>query len=53
MRIEFAPSPFLYAAALGEEAGIAYAIELLAQEVDRNIALLGCNDLGELALRLK
>jgi L-lactate dehydrogenase (cytochrome) len=48
----FAGRPFLYAAALGEEPGVAYAIELLAQEVDRTIALLGCNDLNELATRL-
>lgn len=49
----FVGRPFLYAAALAEEAGIAYAIEILAQEVDRTIALLGCHDLSELALRLK
>ncbi len=48
----FAGRPFLYAAALGEEAGVAHAIHLLSAEVYRNIALLGCNNLDELASRL-
>ncbi|MBT4094448.1 MAG: alpha-hydroxy-acid oxidizing protein, partial [Nitrospinaceae bacterium] len=48
----FAGRPFLYAAALGEEAGVTHAITLLSQEVYRNIALLGCNNLDELASRL-
>lgn len=45
----FVGRPFLYAAALGEEAGVAHAIDLLAAEVDRTIALLGCRDLESLA----
>lgn len=49
----FAGRPFLYAAALGEEAGASHAIGLLAQEVDRNVALLGCTDLDQLSARLK
>tara|TARA_B110000014_G_C20107404_1_gene582631 strand:+ start:1058 stop:2179 length:1122 start_codon:yes stop_codon:yes gene_type:complete len=48
----FAGRPFLYAAALGEEAGVNHAIKLLSQEVFRNIALLGCNNLDDLASRL-
>jgi L-lactate dehydrogenase (cytochrome) len=48
----FAGRPFLYAAALGEEAGVAHAINLLSAEVYRNIALLGCNNLDDLASRL-
>lgn len=48
----FAGRPFLYAAALGREAGVAHAIELLGQEVDRTVALLGCNDLDDLASRI-
>ena len=48
----FAGRPFLYAAALGEEAGVTHAINLLSQEVYRNIALLGCNNLDDLASRL-
>ncbi len=44
--------PFLYAAALGEQEGVAHAIDLMKQEVYRNLALLGCNDLSNLASRL-
>jgi L-lactate dehydrogenase (cytochrome) len=38
----FVGRPFLYAAAVGGEAGVRHAIEILGQEVDRNLALLGC-----------
>jgi L-lactate dehydrogenase (cytochrome) len=38
----FVGRPFLYAAAVGGEAGVRHGIEILAQEVDRNLALLGC-----------
>ena len=48
----FAGRPFLYAAALGGQAGITHAIDLLAEEVDRDVALLGCVDLHDLASRL-
>ena len=48
----FVGRPFLYAAALGEQDGVAHAIDLLAGEVDRTIALLGCTTLNELADRL-
>jgi L-lactate dehydrogenase (cytochrome) len=48
----FIGRPFLYAAALGEQEGIAFTIELLAAEIDRTIALLGCTDLEEIATRL-
>lgn len=48
----FVGRPFLYAAALGQEAGIAHAIGLLAAEVDRTVALLGCTDLARTAGRL-
>lgn len=44
--------PFLYAAALAEEPGVAHAIDLLATELDRTIALLGCTDLSGLSTRL-
>ena len=49
----FAGRPFLYAVALGEEAGVTHAINLLKEEVYRTIALLGCNNLDELASRLE
>jgi len=48
----FAGRPFLYAATLGEEAGVTHAINLLSEEVYRNIAQLGCNNLDDLASRL-
>ncbi len=48
----FVGRPFLYAAALGEEEGIAYTIELLASEIDRTIALLGCTDFEKISDRL-
>ncbi|MGV0958917.1 MAG: alpha-hydroxy acid oxidase [Limnohabitans sp.] len=41
--------PFNYAAAVAGEAGVAHAIELLRDEVDRNMAMLGataCTELG-------
>lgn len=40
--------PFLYAAAVGGEAGIRHAISLLSEEIDRDLAMLGCNSLAEL-----
>ena len=48
----FVGRPFLYAASLGGQAGVARAIGLLNAEIDRNLALLGCNDLDNLASRI-
>jgi L-lactate dehydrogenase (cytochrome) len=48
----FVGRPFLYAAALGEEAGVSYAISLLTEEIDRTIALLGCYNLDKLSSRV-
>lgn len=48
----FAGRPFLYGAALGEEAGILHVIEILRSEIYRNLALLGCTDLNDLSSRL-
>lgn len=48
----FAGRPFLFAAALGEEPGIKYAIDMLNEEIYRNLALLGCNNLDEVASRI-
>ena len=48
----FVGRPFLYAAALGEEAGVSYAISLLTEEIDRTIALLGCHNLDKLSSRV-
>ncbi|MGV3633397.1 MAG: alpha-hydroxy acid oxidase [Pseudorhodoplanes sp.] len=44
----FAGRPFLYAAAIGEEAGVRRAIDLLRSEIHRNLAFLGSNNLSEL-----
>jgi len=40
--------PFNYAASIAGEAGVAHAVEILRGEIDRNMALLGVNSLGEL-----
>ena len=47
-RFVFVGRPFNYAAAVAGQAGVAHAIELLRQEVDRNMAMLGVNHCGEL-----
>lgn len=44
----FAGRPFVYAAAVGGKAGVQRAIQLLSDEVDRNMAMLGVNQLDEL-----
>jgi L-lactate dehydrogenase (cytochrome) len=48
----FVGRPFLYAATIAEEAGIAHAIALLKEEIRRDLALLGCTDLSDLASRV-
>lgn len=43
-RMVFLGRPFMYAAALGGQQGVAHAIHLLQEEIDRNMAMLGaCN----------
>ncbi len=44
----FLGRPFLYSAAVGGEAGVAHAIKLLSEEIDRDMALLGVEKLDEL-----
>jgi L-lactate dehydrogenase (cytochrome) len=44
----FLGRPFLFAAALGGEVGVAHAIKLLAAEIDRNLALLGLRDIAQM-----
>ncbi|MFZ2652363.1 MAG: alpha-hydroxy acid oxidase [Burkholderiaceae bacterium] len=44
----FLGRPFNFAAAVGGQAGVARAIELLRDEIDRNMALLGVNRCAEL-----
>jgi L-lactate dehydrogenase (cytochrome) len=43
----FVGRPFLYAAAIGGNAGVRHAISLLSLEIDRNMAMLGCNGLDQ------
>jgi L-lactate dehydrogenase (cytochrome) len=44
----FAGRPFGFAAAIGGEAGVAHAIALLATEIERDMAMLGINDVHDL-----
>jgi L-lactate dehydrogenase (cytochrome) len=44
----FVGRPMLYAAAVAGDAGVAHAIQLLATEVDRDMALLGVESLADL-----
>ncbi len=45
----FVGRPFLYAATIAEQEGIAHGIRLLKEEISRDLALLGCTDLSDLA----
>jgi L-lactate dehydrogenase (cytochrome) len=44
----FVGRPFLYAAAVAGEAGVAHAVKLLREEINRDMALLGIASLQEL-----
>ena len=44
----FIGRPFIYAAAIGGQAGVAHAIRLLAHEIQQDMALLGVSSLSEL-----
>jgi L-lactate dehydrogenase (cytochrome) len=44
----FVGRPFNYAAAIAGQTGVRHAIKLLATEIDRDMAMLGVNTLGEL-----
>lgn len=44
----FIGRPMLAAAALGGEAGVRHAIQLMTDEIDRDMAMLGVNRVGEL-----
>lgn len=43
----FVGRPFLYAAAVFGERGVIHAIDLLSQEVDRNLGMLGLKNIGD------
>jgi L-lactate dehydrogenase (cytochrome) len=40
----FVGRPFLYAVTIGGERGVQHAIDILSQEVERDLALLGCTE---------
>jgi len=40
--------PYLYGLAAGGEAGVTRSLSLLQQEIERNMALIGCRDISEL-----
>ncbi|WP_246776822.1 alpha-hydroxy acid oxidase [Microvirga sp. VF16] len=44
----FVGRPFVYAAAIGGEAGVSQAISILSTEINRNMGLLGINSLEEM-----
>ena len=47
-RCVFVGRPFAYAAAVGGVAGVTHAIDLLTQEISRDLAMLGVNDVDAL-----
>ena len=47
-RFVFVGRPMLYAAAIGGEQGVAHAIRLLAEEIHRDLGLLGLSELSEM-----
>ena len=47
-RFVFVGRPMLFAAALAGEAGVAHAIALMKAEIDRDLALLGLRDVGQI-----
>ena len=44
----FVGRPFIYAAALGQQAGVSQAIRILAAEIDRDMGMLGITSLAQL-----
>ncbi len=48
----FVGRPFLYAAAIGQEAGVRRAIDLLRSEIHRDLAFLGSADVSDLSGRV-
>jgi hypothetical protein len=44
----FIGRPFIYAASIGGQAGVAHAIRLLAHEIQQDMALIGVHSLREL-----
>ena len=51
-RFVFVGRPFLYAAAIAGEPGVAHAVKLLRDEIDRDMALIGVKELAEMRREL-
>ena len=51
-RMVFVGRPFNYAMATAGAHGVAHAVRLLREEIDRNMAMLGVNSCGELGPRM-
>jgi len=51
-RLVFVGRPFMFAAAIAGPAGVEHGIGVMAQEIDRDMALLGVNTLAEVTLAL-
>ncbi len=48
-RLVFMGRPMLYGAAVAGTQGVSRVIDILRTEIDRNLALLGCSDIGALS----
>ena len=46
-KFTFVGRPFLFALSIGGAAGVRHCADLLSQEVDRNMAMLGINDISQ------
>ncbi len=51
-KFAFVGRPMLFAAALAGEAGVAHALGILRQEIDRDLALLGCTEIASVNRQL-
>ena len=51
-KFAFVGRPMLFAAAIAGEAGVAHALGILRQEIDRDLALLGCTDIASVTREL-
>jgi L-lactate dehydrogenase (cytochrome) len=51
-KLIFMGRPQLYGAAIEGSAGIAKVVDILRTEIDRDMALLGCKDVGEVSADL-
>jgi L-lactate dehydrogenase (cytochrome) len=45
----FIGRPFLYATVVGGAAGVRHSIDLMAREIDRDMAMIGIKDIGAMS----